>query len=96
MSILVVLGYDLDQAVQIFKPLPLGDARNTLQLPPFLRQFAVQLIAALPSMSLLSLARFRVQHLMNPLQRGTRNSFLSATEKSRERAMVNRSAIVNL
>src|SRR6266480_3998984 len=36
------------------------------------------------------------QHLMNPLQRGTRNSFLSATEKSRERAMVNRSAIVNL
>ena len=36
------------------------------------------------------------QHLMNPLQRGTRNSFLSATEKSRERAMVSRSAIVNL
>jgi len=35
MSILVALGYDLDRAVQIFKALPLGDARNTLQRAAF-------------------------------------------------------------
>jgi hypothetical protein len=69
------LGYDLDRAVQIFKPLSLIDG------------FAFYV--ASPTRS--------IQHpaLMNPLQRGTRSSFLSATEKSCERAMVDRSAIVN-
>ena len=28
MVIFVLLAYDLDQAVQIFKPLPLGDKSN--------------------------------------------------------------------
>jgi hypothetical protein len=94
MTISVLLGYDLDRAMQIFKPLPLGDAENTLQHADFLRKSTAQLITALPFISLCPLVRFNSQRLI-PLQRGTRSSFLSATEKSRERAMVNRSAIVN-
>src|SRR5207237_5213912 len=77
MSILVAVGYDLDRAVQIFKPLRPGEARNRPQNAAF--------FTAVPSMSLLPLARFSVRHLMNPLQGGTRNSFLSAMEKSYER-----------
>jgi hypothetical protein len=96
MSISVLLRYDLGRAMQIFKPLPLGDARNTLQHAAFFtavrspinRTFAFYV--ASPTRSI------QCPHLMNPLQRGTRNSFLSATEKSYERAIVNRSAIVNL
>jgi len=60
MSISVLLRYDLGRAMQIFKPLPLGDARNTLQHAAFLLLFAAQLIAALLSMSLLPLVRFSV------------------------------------
>jgi hypothetical protein len=35
MTISVLLGYDLDRAMQIFKPVPLGDAENTLQHTDF-------------------------------------------------------------
>jgi hypothetical protein len=36
------LVYDLDRAIEIFKPVPVGDARNSGQNVAFLRQFAAQ------------------------------------------------------
>jgi hypothetical protein len=61
MTISVLLGYDLDRAMQIFKPLPLGDAGNTLQHADFLQKSTAQLITALPFISLPQLARFSIQ-----------------------------------
>jgi len=59
MSISVLLRYDLDRAVQIFKPLPLSDARNTLQYAAFFtavrspinRSFAFYVASSLDSVS---------------------------------------------